>query len=305
MAQDIGTDAREDTLVHEAPFGFHGNLKLISKDKKYQPSFFTYEGLRRCGRDGCRQLWGIHQHRCDEPVGVCFARCDECWMPLPGGAAGRAQLQRHASACRGHRVRAAWEPAWDGTLHCPLCGCPGFAIDKMKRHVSACDGERRSVLGGGSVPTGNDPRSLRKCDECEFTFHPSVFATHVCGSTYDPVWIGESDIPDMTRPYVVWCDDGPGSYGPCGYGGGFIGDDPGGRIPEEVCEASWAVPFSTNPRYALGPASVLFDLVRDLRRLLAQAQAESDDGADEDDEDDEDLEASLDVCSTIRLGAPR
>lgn len=302
MAQDIGTDAREDTLVHEAPFGFRGNLKLISKDKKYEPSFFTYEGLRRCGRDGCRQLWGIYQHRCDEPVGICFSRCDECWMPVPGGAAGRAQLQRHAPVCQGHRVRAAWEPAWDGTLHCPLCGCPGFAIDKMKRHISACDGKRHSVLGGGSVPTGNDPRSLRKCDECEFTFHPSVFATHVCGSTYDPVWLGESDIPDMTRPYVVWCEDGPGPYGPCGYGGGFIGDDPGGRIPEEVCEASWAVPFSTNPRYALGPPSTLFDLVRDLRRLLAQAQAESDDAADE---VDDDLEAGLDVRSTTALGAPR
>lgn len=295
--QMLGPAVLDENLVHEVPYdSLCRTIRFINDAKTYVPQYFTYEGLRRCTQYGCRLLWSIEQHQCRDPIGRCFDQCDACWMPFPGGNAGVRQKARHTERCRGPEVRGAWAIAWDGTLHCPLCHCPGLTVTTMCLHLVAegkrCQGDRRAVLGGGLLPKGLDPRSPRVCDVCGYTFHPAVFNTHVCGSSYDPIWLGEIGIPDMSKPYVAWCRDLPAPEGPCGLGGGYIGANPAGCIPDCVYEASWHVPFSTNLKYSLGPSSTLFELLSELRRLLSSDQSQ---------EDSAEANASLEVRGTFHI----
>lgn len=148
-------------------------------------------------------------------------------MPVPRGAASKKQLKRYGEACRGQEVCRAWEPAWDGMLYYPLCCYPGFMVEKIKLYLkkgkAGCRGYCYNILGGGLLVKGYNYRSICACDGCGFMFHLSVIAMYICRATYNPVWLGQTTIPDITKPYIVWYCNLPAPYSPYGLGGGYIG----------------------------------------------------------------------------------
>lgn len=266
--------------------------------------FYTFEGRKRCG--DCGQLWSMNQHSCQSILpNFVGSLCDSCGMPFPGGRAGYMRKRRHDDRCRGEQVRAGWQPASDGTLHCPLCKTPGFNWQLLDEHLTkegeACDGNRKPERWDKEeqeVLVGRGWKIF--CQGCEYTFQARhSFARHVCGSPHDPIWLGDTTHPNTSKPYVVWCHEDASPDIPVGYGGGQIAGDEDAAIPDAVRDASWGIPFSTHaePRpdgvaQFLEDVRFLIRLVR--RRLLREAggvldkDAENGDGDGDDDGDDDD-----------------
>lgn len=223
-------------------------------------------------------------------------------MPFAGGNAGYKLKRRHGKRCRGEGVRAGWEPASDGTLHCPLCKTPGFNYHLLDEHLTkegkACDGNRKSKrYDKEEQRIGAGWRMF--CQGCEYTFQTRLsFARHVCGSPHDPIWLGDTTHPDTSKPYVVWCHEDASPDIPVGYGGGQIAGDENAAIPVAVRDASWGVPFSTRAEPSPDGVAQFLEDVRSLiglvcRRLLrgvggvVDKDAENGDGDDDDDDGDE------------------
>lgn len=157
---------------------------------------------------------------------MCEACCEEYWMFMLRGVAGKKQFERYGEACRGREVRPVWELAWNSILHCLLCCCPGFTVEKMKLYLkkseAGCRDYRCNILNGESLVKGYDYRFMYIYDGYGFMFYLSVIAMYICKAIYDLVWLGQIAILDMIKLYVVWCCDLPILYDFCDLGGRYI-----------------------------------------------------------------------------------
>lgn len=260
----------------------------ISHRIPYTPEVFTYVGVKLC--HSCLQIWHsrraslsrIAGAKCCSPVPRFSKPCDSCGTPLrPGTHDKRNHLHRSTthgtSACEIATGLGTTEDTWKPdsafkSLICPGCKMPGFNIDTIRAHFreNECVGKKDFFLSSRqTLSPGIEPV---KCPRCEYWFCPRVFRTHVCGSDLDPVWLGkQEELPDISRPYLVWGHELPPPHGPTSYGGGYRREDGQDAIPVKVLERSWAAPFASSSRFLDGciQQEDLCDLIRAVKRLLA------------------------------------
>lgn len=127
-----------------------------------------------------------------------------------GGSAGKEKKRRHSARCRGQCIHTGWQPAPDGTLHCPLCKTPGFNYETQDTHLTRegreCDGSRDAERDGRNDKEEQLSWAGLKvfCLGCKKNFlGRQSFARHACGALYDPIWLGETTHPDTSKPYIV------------------------------------------------------------------------------------------------------
>lgn len=183
---------------------------------------YTYNGLSRCARCLCLQSnpeshrrvcrgrlrVKMHGHPCENRCGLLFSTPD--------------QARRHARSCQGLIIsRDRYN-----TLVCPKCLVAGFSFNAITRHVRLCGGSRAQTLASYS-----NRQVIHKCEGCGDHFFRNALCNHACHVFGDPLWLGESQPPDMTVSYVRWCRDRDLTLGGCP-----------GTMPEVIRDTTISIP---------------------------------------------------------------
>lgn len=206
-------------------------------------------------------------------------------MPLQRGA---KQRKRHVDReCLGEDAQHVWQPAWDGTLHCPQCHLPGWTVTGLMAHLAKpCSGDRDKEIRARDL---NLYRNTVTCDKCEIKVHKAMWADHICGLPYDAVWLGEARPESLAITYLDYISRIPPPYGPCGFGGIHLGPTGEGalkaadRSREELVADSYTVPWSVQDDWNLGSAGELMQLMRQLSfAILSESRLEAGDGGEAD-----------------------
>lgn len=265
----------------------------FSDNIAYLPDVRTYEGLPLCSI--CLQFRLpyhfskslVDETKCVVPLVKDARPCAKCGLPVRTLRKNTNYQKAHTnkpsreekSICQKVCDMDTTDESWDihrafNTLVCPACQVPGFNLKTLNAHISKNEcGDRKTYA---RRKQGAFAMNAVECEHCHFWFHPLRLKSHTCGIALDPIWRGVTEMPDITIPFPVYCNELPVPFGPAGYGGGFIREDGKGCIPEEVLRKSWHVPFATNPAFAAEQVQEK-DVQTSIRRLIIMLAKEAED----------------------------